>query len=471
MLSSPNNFLLKDSNKNITYNLADCSLNGPGLNLTKEAINEHIDNGLSSTKESINEHIDRELDATKKAINEHVDNGLDATKKAINEHVDNGLDATKKAINECTNSVGMKITKNVDKHMEKITNQYDNIQSQLIVLRNELEEIDKNFKEAKTKLESNIEKGIQDEESRIDLAIKNPLQFTLEEQEEFIDIFLSQMKEVRTKYEEFVKSQKIYAARNALNYMCEKIYKLIPVASNSLQLDTHEDLKEHLISFVKNREKINLEISLREKKDELEKNWQEKRDQYLAKISMEQESLNKKFHEGKENWNNGWKLELDDDLAEEASIEFQKAKKMFEEVYNADPIRDEYKQYYDMSCLKIDGNKFFNEGLRLLVEDYIRRDLSEVKEKYNLAKEYFIQGFLSSEETDKRFLECISFVEERIKGLQSLSQEHSSKLFLPLKESIEKSILTSGIGYIEEQKIIASNMTTKITQPAITMDY
>ncbi len=29
MLSSPNNFLLKDSNKNITYNLADCSLNGP----------------------------------------------------------------------------------------------------------------------------------------------------------------------------------------------------------------------------------------------------------------------------------------------------------------------------------------------------------------------------------------------------------------------------------------------------------
>jgi tetratricopeptide (TPR) repeat protein len=135
-------------------------------------------------------------------------------------------------------------------------------------------------------------------------------------------------------------------------------------------------------------------------------------------------------------WDAAWNDEKNGNRPE-ANEKFQKSFKGFEKASELVPSNFEYEQLMEVSSLKIEGNKLYDEGINLLGEaNQLRKKhkYQEARNKFEKALEKFQQGFNASD-NDRRFKRSIELTEthiqeinNEIKGLQlSSEQDETSK--------------------------------------------
>lgn len=138
-----------------------------------------------------------------------------------------------------------------------------------------------------------------------------------------------------------------------------------------------------------------------------------------AETSQAEELIAKKFFEsGKKMWLEAWKAE-ENGLAKASSDNFEKANQSFEKALQLDADNVEYKKFASISSIKIEGNKLFNEAVKIQQEanEFKMKHLfQEARLKFQEASAKFHEGFEESD-NDPAFKDCETFIEISVNNI------------------------------------------------------
>jgi tetratricopeptide (TPR) repeat protein len=169
----------------------------------------------------------------------------------------------------------------------------------------------------------------------------------------------------------------------------------------------------------------------------------------------------------------GWLAEAseDEDASLIAKSRFADAIQLYAEAMNLDPFNIVYRQAFNITSLKIDGNSFFNEGVELAdlayqleeellseekgnIEDYdvIINKYRDVIRIYQVAHDKFAEGLILSQ--DIRFESCMELVNQSIKNIQeAIDQLESEKLDIEILVDVTE-YDTEELGLVSKKPVI-----------------
>ena len=131
-------------------------------------------------------------------------------------------------------------------------------------------------------------------------------------------------------------------------------------------------------------------------------------------IATENAQAKNLFQCGFEDWEKAWTAE-ENFFILEATENFKKARESFSKAVQLNPKTFEYQKYFNLSCLKIEGNESFNEAVKLqnqANETSLKYLFQESRNKFEEACKKYQQGYSAS--GNSKFIECKAFIEQSI---------------------------------------------------------
>lgn len=145
----------------------------------------------------------------------------------------------------------------------------------------------------------------------------------------------------------------------------------------------------------------------------------DKIDRYRSELGLLKAEAKSLYVKALTLWNEAWKDENNEE-EDAATVKFRKSSSLFLEAFNKDPANLDYQRLSNECTLKIEGNAFFNDGLKLREEanklhhqQKYNEALSKNREalsKNREALQKFQEGYVLG--SDERFKNCIDIVKE-----------------------------------------------------------